>query len=57
MYPEDIEAVQKYYPEYYLKAMQLSAFLGSYWGRDEAEFYTTFGRMLGQESTCETCKF
>jgi len=57
MYPADIEAVKQYYPEYYMQAMNLSAELGSFWGRDEAVFYATFGRDLGQESTCETCKW
>jgi hypothetical protein len=57
MYEKDIEAIQVYFPEYYRKAIQLSALIGSFWGRDEAEFYARFGRELGQESTCETCKF
>lgn len=57
MTPEEIEAVKKYFPAHYLKAMQLSAELGKYWGRDEAEFYTRFGRDLEQEKTCENCKW
>jgi hypothetical protein len=57
MYPDDIDAIEKHYPEYHIKAMQLSAELGRYWGRDEAEFYTRFGRFLGQDSTCEVCKW
>jgi 3'-phosphoadenosine 5'-phosphosulfate sulfotransferase (PAPS reductase)/FAD synthetase len=57
MYPKDINAVEQHYPDYHWKAMQLSSELGRYWGRDEAEFYTTFGRFLGQDTTCETCKF
>lgn len=57
MSESDIEKVRTYYNEYYLKAIQLSALIGSYWGRDEAEFYSRFGRELGQESTCETCKW
>lgn len=57
MHPDDMLAVKHYYPEYHIKAMQLSAYLSKFWGRDEAEFYATFGRDLGQESTCETCKF
>jgi hypothetical protein len=57
MYPDDIDAVEKYYPTYHWEAMKLSAALGSYWGRDEAEFYTRFGRYLGQDSTCEQCKW
>lgn len=57
MYPHQIENVKEHYPEYYIKAIELSAELGRFWGRDEAEFYTRFGRDLGQESTCEYCKF
>ena len=52
-----IANVKRYYPEYYYKAMQLSAYLGSYWGRDEDDFYFRFGRDLGQDSTCEKCKW
>ena len=57
MYRKDIENVQTHIPELHWKAMQLSADLGKYWGRDEADFYTKWGRLLGQDSTCETCKF
>jgi hypothetical protein len=57
MYPHEIEAIKQYYPSYYDDAMQLSSDLKKYWGRDEAEFYSTFGRDLGQESTCSTCKW
>ena len=57
MYPKQIKAIKKYFPPYYLKAIKLSADLGSFWGRNEAEFYTKFGRDLGQDSTCEACKF
>lgn len=56
-YPEDIEAVRKHFPEYYRMAMQLSAELGKFWGRDKDDFYMRFGRDLGQETTCETCTF
>lgn len=55
MYPKDIEAVQLHYSENYRNALQLSAELKRYWGRDEAEFYATFGRDLAQESTCTHC--
>lgn len=57
MYPDDIESVKKHFNSLYWKAMELSAFIGSYWGRDEADFYARFGRDLGQDSTCEHCKF
>lgn len=57
MYPKDILLIKEHFHEYYFKAMELSAKLGKFWGRNEAEFYTTFGRDLGQDSTCEACKF
>lgn len=57
MNPKDMENVKTYFPEYYMKAIELSAELGKYWGRSEADFYTQFGRDLGQESTCNNCKF
>lgn len=57
METKHMKAVKKYFPILHLEAMKLSAELGSYYGRDETEFYTTFGRDLGQDSTCEACKF
>lgn len=57
MYPEDIEMVKIYFPWHYLQAIKLSSDLTSYWGRDEAEFYSTFGKDLGQDTTCEQCKW
>lgn len=57
MYPKDMKAIKKYYPNYHTMAMELSAKISSYWGRDEAEFYATFGREEGQDSNCEACKF
>lgn len=57
MYPKDIENVRQYYPEYYQRAIKLSSELGKYWGRNEVDFYTKFGRDLGQENTCQNCKF
>ncbi len=57
MYPHEMEAVKKYYPEKHFKAMELSAKLTRHWGRSKADFYTQFGRDLGQDSTCEACKF
>jgi 3'-phosphoadenosine 5'-phosphosulfate sulfotransferase (PAPS reductase)/FAD synthetase len=52
-----MEAVKRFYPSYHRDAMRLTDKLNSYWGRSEAEFYATFGRDLGQESTCEACKW
>ena len=49
--------VKKFYPALFEKAMRLSQELGSYWGRDADRFYTEFGRDLGQDSTCENCKW
>lgn len=57
MYVKDIEAVKEHYPEHFANAMKLSADLDAYWGREEAKFYTAFGRDLGQDSTCEQCKW
>jgi hypothetical protein len=55
MYPHELIAIEYFYPEYYKKAMELSAKLMLYWGRDKDQFYSTFGRDLGQESTCGAC--
>lgn len=57
MYTHEIIAVEYFYPEYYTEAIDLSSRLKKYWGRNANEFYTTFGRDLGQESTCEACKW
>lgn len=57
MNKKDFEAVEKYYPEYYNEASQLSKRLGKYWGRSVDDFHISFGRELGQESTCETCEW
>jgi 3'-phosphoadenosine 5'-phosphosulfate sulfotransferase (PAPS reductase)/FAD synthetase len=54
---DEMKDVEKYFPEKHLKAMELSRKLTKYWGRDENSFYATFGRDLGQESTCGACKF
>ena len=54
---KDMEAVRQHYPEMHAKAMQLSEDLEAYWGRDSDTFYSTFGRELGQDSTCNTCKW
>lgn len=52
-------AVKDHYETFYhQRAIELSAELSRHWGRSEAEFYTQFGRDdLGQESTCENCKW
>jgi hypothetical protein len=57
MYPDDYELIRVYYPEYYESAKKLSEEINKYWGRAEANFYSSFGRDLGQESSCEICKF
>ena len=57
METQQFNDVKKYYPKYHQEAMKLSALLSAHWGRSEAEFYSTFGRDLGQESTCEACEF
>lgn len=54
---EEMEIVKEYYPELHQKAMDLSVRLQKYWGRDADKFYSTFGRDLGQPTTCETCRW
>ncbi len=54
-YVKDIENVKKHFPIEFENAINLSKKLSAYWGRSEADFYTTFGRDLGQESTCKSC--
>lgn len=54
---DQMEAVRTHYPLNHLNAMQLSKQLKKYWGRSEADFYTTFGRELGQDSSCDFCKW
>jgi 3'-phosphoadenosine 5'-phosphosulfate sulfotransferase (PAPS reductase)/FAD synthetase len=54
-YVKDIENVKKHFPVEFENAINLSKKLSAYWGRSEADFYTAFGRELGQESTCESC--
>lgn len=56
-YPEHIENVRVHYPDYFHNAMGLSRKLQKHWGRDKTDFYTTFGRELGQEVTCTSCKW
>lgn len=57
MRTEDLEAVKEYYPKYFENAMATSNKLKRHFGRNADEFYATFGRDLGQETTCEVCKF
>lgn len=57
MYTKEIQDVKEHFPNEYNNAMKLSADLQKYWGRDKAEFYSTFGRDLGQESTCTSCEW
>lgn len=54
---EDMQNVKRFYPKYHQNAMQTTNKLQLYWGRDEAEFYSTFGKDLGQEVTCDNCKW
>lgn len=49
--------VKLYFPKKHEKAMATSKKIGAYWGRDKDSFYAEFGRELGQEPTCETCKW
>jgi len=55
MYPWEIVVIEFFYPEYFRDAMLLSDRLKKYFGRDKDLFYATFGRELGQESTCGNC--
>ena len=57
MQMKDFEQVKEFYPEYWQRAMELSAYLNKYWGRSEDDFYTSFGRPdLGLEKQpCEVC--
>jgi len=57
MYPHELICIEYFYPEYYKQAMELSQRLQKYFGRDKDLFYATFGRELGQESTCSSCKW
>ncbi len=56
MQTDDFDMVKKHFPEYWQKAVELSEQLQKHWGRDKIEFYTKFGRDLGQEKQpCEIC--
>jgi hypothetical protein len=56
MYPNDMKMVKKHFPDKHKIAIELSAKLGKYWGRDKDSFYSEWGRDLGQ-THCEICKF
>jgi hypothetical protein len=49
--------VKTYYPVYFQEAMDTAKIIEGYYGRDKEKFYAEFGRDLGQEETCEYCKF
>lgn len=55
MYPWELVVIEFFYPQYFKDAMLLSQRLKKYFGRDKDLFYATFGRELGQESTCGNC--
>jgi 3'-phosphoadenosine 5'-phosphosulfate sulfotransferase (PAPS reductase)/FAD synthetase len=55
MYPHEMIAIEFFFVFYYKNAMLLSDKLKKHWGRDKDQFYSTFGRELGQESTCGSC--
>lgn len=58
---KQLQAVQKYYPEYMQKALNLSDTLKRHWGRDADEYYLTFGRQDHESDynaqPCEVCAF
>ena len=51
------ENVKTYYPEYWDEAMKTAETINAFYGRNKEEFYAKFGRDLGQDTTCEYCKF
>ncbi|UHG93291.1 hypothetical protein [Spirosoma oryzicola] len=61
MHIAQLRHVEKYYPDYFAKAVELSNELNAYWGRDADKFYTEFGierDELGHDSNpCEVCAF
>lgn len=58
MNPKDLKLVKKFYPELFEKALALSERLKSYWGRNETDFYTDFGReQVKDGQTCSVCSF
>lgn len=52
---DELKMVEKYYPEYMLKANMLSDKLKSHWGRNRDEFYLVFGRE--HQDKCTSCIF
>ena len=57
MNTSQIEDVKRYYPEKIKPALELSANLKKYWGRNADEFYTTFGKEYFQTKDCVICSF
>lgn len=61
MQTAEFKKVQKYFPSYYQLAINLSAKLKSFWGRDKKEFHLTFGRTPQetgyQKQSCGVCAF
>ena len=51
----DLENVKRYFYSLFQNAIGLSRRIEAYWGRSFDDFYSKFGRELGQESTCESC--
>lgn len=52
-----MEDVEKYYPEYMANAKILSERLNAYWGRDADAYYTTFGKQDYEAKQCDVCSF
>ena len=57
MTTKDLENVKTHFPIYWDEAMKTANTLNSFYGRNKQDFYSNFGRDLGQDSTCEYCKF
>ena len=58
MNTKDFKLVKLYYPTYFEDALKTSEKIQSFWGRDETEFYTTFGRKgVKDGQTCSVCAF
>lgn len=53
---DDLENVERYFPEKMQKAVELSNKLKAYWGRDADEFYLKFGRD-DYHGSCSICHF
>lgn len=52
-----MQDVEKYYPEYMARAVELFGKLNAYWGRNADEYYTTFGKEDYEAMPCEVCSF